>query len=72
MYDWIHLLRQRLPIIRKLFQKMESHPLVVYACEHGTLPITPHIGGCTVESMARTESFLVERLLMLLKRDVMI
>jgi D-3-phosphoglycerate dehydrogenase len=49
---------------------MGEHPLVVYAREHSNLIITPHIGGCTVESMAKTERFLAERLLMLLKRNV--
>jgi D-3-phosphoglycerate dehydrogenase len=49
---------------------MGSHPLVVYARENENLIITPHIGGCTVESMAKTESFLAERLLSLLKHNV--
>lgn len=46
---------------------MGEHPLVAYARGHANLIITPHLGGCTVESMAKTESFLAERLLMLLK-----
>lgn len=41
---------------------MRSHPLVAYAREHDNLIITPHIGGCTMESMAKTELFLAEKL----------
>jgi D-3-phosphoglycerate dehydrogenase len=40
----------------------ESHPLVCYAREHDNLIITPHIGGCTWESMENTERFLAEKL----------
>jgi D-3-phosphoglycerate dehydrogenase len=42
--------------------KMEKNPLVVYARDHDNLIITPHIGGCTAESMEKTELFLAERL----------
>jgi D-3-phosphoglycerate dehydrogenase len=41
---------------------MGNNPLVVYAREHDNLVITPHIGGCTTESMEKTELFLAERL----------
>ncbi len=41
---------------------MVHHPLVRYAREHRNLLITPHIGGCTTESMAKTEIFLAEKL----------
>lgn len=37
---------------------MSSHPLVRYAADHPNLLITPHIGGCTYESMARTEEYV--------------
>jgi D-3-phosphoglycerate dehydrogenase len=37
-------------------------PLVEYARDHDNLLITPHIGGCTHESMEATETFLAERL----------
>jgi D-3-phosphoglycerate dehydrogenase len=40
---------------------MGSHSLVAYAREYGNLIITPHIGGCTVESMEKTELFLAEK-----------
>ncbi len=41
---------------------MEHHPLVQYARTHNNLLITPHIGGCTLESMEKTEIFLAEKL----------
>ncbi|MFL5733353.1 MAG: hydroxyacid dehydrogenase [Chloroflexia bacterium] len=41
---------------------MGQHPLVAYAREHDNLIITPHIGGCTQESMEKTEIFLAEKL----------
>lgn len=40
---------------------MRNHPLVGYARKGGSLLITPHIGGCTAESMAKTEEFLAEK-----------
>ena len=43
-----------------------DHPLVVHARENDNLIITPHIGGCTAESMAKTECFLADRLSSLL------
>ena len=50
-------------------QSMEpsDHPLIRYARDHHTLIVTPHIGGCTVESMAKTELFLAQRLVELLR-----
>jgi D-3-phosphoglycerate dehydrogenase len=41
---------------------MKAHPVVAYAREHDHLLITPHVGGCTSESMEGTEVFLAERL----------
>ncbi len=41
---------------------MASHPLVAYARAHDSLIVTPHIGGCTTESMEKTEIFLAEKL----------
>ncbi len=41
---------------------MEGSELVRYVKEHANLIITPHLGGCTVESMAKTEIFLAEKL----------
>jgi D-3-phosphoglycerate dehydrogenase / 2-oxoglutarate reductase len=45
---------------------MADHPLVVYARRHPNLIITPHMGGGTVESMAKTEYVLARRLTELL------
>jgi D-3-phosphoglycerate dehydrogenase len=39
-----------------------AHPLVEYARTHDNLIITPHIGGCTKESLEKTEEFMVSRL----------
>jgi len=47
---------------------MGHHPLVVYAHQSHNLIITPHIGGCTIESMERTERFMVEKLCWALER----
>ncbi len=41
---------------------MAEHPLVAYARTHDNVLITPHIGGCTAESMEKTELFLATRL----------
>jgi D-3-phosphoglycerate dehydrogenase len=41
---------------------MASHPLVQYARRHENLLITPHIGGCTVESMEKTELHMARKL----------
>jgi D-3-phosphoglycerate dehydrogenase len=39
-----------------------DHPLVQYSQRHSNLILTPHIGGCTRESMERTELYLAGRL----------
>lgn len=39
-----------------------THPLVTYAQHHPNLLITPHIGGCTAESMSQAETFLANLL----------
>jgi D-3-phosphoglycerate dehydrogenase len=46
---------------------MKKHPLVAYARAHDNLLITPHIGGCTAESMAHTEEFLAEKVVSFLQ-----
>jgi D-3-phosphoglycerate dehydrogenase / 2-oxoglutarate reductase len=48
---------------------MAEHPLVRHAREHSNLLITPHIGGATAESMAKTERFLADRLAAILEDD---
>lgn len=39
-----------------------EHPLVKYAREHDNLLLTPHIGGCTKESMEQAELFMTQKL----------
>ena len=46
---------------------MANHPLVAYARTHGNLLITPHIGGCTFESMEQTEEFLAGKVVSFLQ-----
>ena len=46
---------------------LADHSLIAYARTHDNLIITPHVGGCTVESMDKSESFLAERLSILIK-----
>jgi D-3-phosphoglycerate dehydrogenase len=41
---------------------MGHHALVDYVREHDNLIITPHIGGCTGESVEKTELFLARKL----------
>lgn len=40
-----------------------SQQLISYAKEHNNLIITPHIAGATFESMAKTEDFIVKKLI---------
>jgi D-3-phosphoglycerate dehydrogenase len=40
---------------------MDSHPLVQYARTNPNVVITPHLGGCTEESMQKTELFLARK-----------
>ncbi len=48
--------------------KRSRSPLMVYAQNNANLIITPHIAGATVESMARTEIFIVNKLKNVLQR----
>jgi D-3-phosphoglycerate dehydrogenase / 2-oxoglutarate reductase len=45
---------------------MERHPLLEYARGHDNLIVTPHIGGCTIESIQKTENYLAEKLSVIL------
>jgi len=40
----------------------QQSPLIHYACNHDNLLITPHTGGATYESMAKTEIFMANKL----------
>ena len=46
---------------RDTTQRKQS-PLFAYANQHDNLLITPHIGGATYESMAKTEVFMAQKL----------
>jgi D-3-phosphoglycerate dehydrogenase len=46
---------------------MLMNPLVAYARAHDNLLITPHIGGCTLESTEKTENFIAQRIVELLQ-----
>jgi D-3-phosphoglycerate dehydrogenase len=41
---------------------MANHPLVALSRELPSVLVTPHVGGCTVESMEKTELFLARKL----------
>jgi phosphoglycerate dehydrogenase-like enzyme len=41
---------------------MRHHPLAQHARANDNLILTPHIGGCTARSMARTEVFMADKL----------
>jgi D-3-phosphoglycerate dehydrogenase / 2-oxoglutarate reductase len=41
---------------------LSSNPLIEYARTHDNLILTPHIGGATFESMARTEIFIANKI----------
>lgn len=47
----------------------KNSPLLSYAMEHNNLIITPHIGGATLDSMHKTEEFMVKKLINRLHRD---
>lgn len=49
---------------------MAAHPLVAYAQSHHNLIITPHLGGCTFESIEKTEVFMAEKLAACLNENV--
>lgn len=49
--------------------QIAQHPLIAYAQQHNNLLITPHIGGCTYESFAKTEAFVARKLFQQLQQD---
>ncbi|WP_028571392.1 NAD(P)-dependent oxidoreductase [Desulfonatronum lacustre] len=46
-----------------------SEGLLEYARKHDNLILTPHVGGCTFDSMEMTEVFMAEKLIRHLKRE---
>ncbi len=51
---------------------MKRHPLISYAREHAHIIITPHIGGATWDSMAKTEIFLAQKIKKFLVKRVVV
>lgn len=51
-----------LDVISEEWLDIQTNDLVRYACQNTNLIVTPHIGGATYESMARTEVFMAEKL----------
>lgn len=49
--------------------QIADHPLVAWSRAHANLLITPHLGGCTAESMEKTECFLARKLLNFLEQQ---
>jgi D-3-phosphoglycerate dehydrogenase len=49
---------------------IDDNPLISYARDNDNLLITPHIGGCTVESMEKTEVFMAKKLAAVLLESV--
>jgi D-3-phosphoglycerate dehydrogenase len=49
--------------------KISQNELIKWSNEHNNLIITPHIGGKTFESTAKTELFLAEKLFDLIKDE---
>jgi D-3-phosphoglycerate dehydrogenase / 2-oxoglutarate reductase len=49
---------------------LSTNPLIEYARSHDNLILTPHIGGATFESMARTEIFIANKILQYTRNNV--
>ncbi|MFD0962607.1 NAD(P)-dependent oxidoreductase [Pseudofulvibacter geojedonensis] len=47
---------------------ISEHPLIEYAKNNNNVIITPHIGGNTYESIEKTESFVVDKILDIIKK----
>jgi D-3-phosphoglycerate dehydrogenase len=50
-------------------ETIKGHPLLDYSTRKSNLLITPHIGGCTSESLERTEQFMAARLCRWIAQD---
>lgn len=48
---------------------IKNHPLIKHATDFENLIITPHIGGNTIESIEKTENFIVNKLYSLFKNE---
>lgn len=54
---------------RQFSKGLPQSPLLKYVQQHDNLLITPHIGGATIDSMAKTEIFVVKKLEKILKNE---
>jgi len=61
-----HLAGVAVDVLEDEFNISKS-PLVKYSSEHTNVLITPHIGGCTYESMENTEVFIAQKFKQLLR-----
>lgn len=52
--------------------EISENELIKYATDHDNVIITPHIGGYTIESIEKTETFVANKLLKLLKANTKI
>lgn len=48
---------------------VKDHPLVIYACKHSNLIITPHIGGSTIDAWRLTQEFIIKSILKYLDKE---
>ena len=51
-------------------EHLKGHPLVEYAKTHPNLIIVPHLGGATFESMSRTEEFIAEKIVKVVRSTI--
>jgi D-3-phosphoglycerate dehydrogenase len=51
-------------------ENLTNHPLIRYARSHNNLIITPHIGGCTVESIVGARVFMAHKLASYIKEKM--
>lgn len=53
----------------QIAEQRQRSPLLAYARSHDNLLVTPHLGGATLDAMARTEVFMAEKLKRFLERQ---
>jgi D-3-phosphoglycerate dehydrogenase len=59
-----HLGGAALDVLQSEYSNSENSTLLInYINKNSNLIVTPHIGGCTIESMAKTEIFMASKLL---------
>ena len=48
---------------------LNENLLIAYSRTHSNLIITPHVGGCTIESFDKTELYLAEKLVRAIEEE---